>query len=175
METRKWDERQWVLERETLYLAMEYVIFFLGKATAAKPLFELLLETNPESSSRTLSTISNMETNARHQLNSRINMIFPIGQRTTVKELLGIRHAVGLFHHTFILGDKSVSEWQDESVQMVTTAMCQYVSVVRLFLKSLLFGILTRSLSPKTSRHVSASSHKIKDHPEWPLFLLCSQ
>jgi hypothetical protein len=146
MKTRKWDERRWVFEQETLYLAMKYVIFFLGKATATKPLFELLLKaaTNPESSSGTLSTISNIEISARHRLNSRINMIFPIGQRTTM------------------------------SVEMVTTAMCEYVSKVCLFLKSLLSGILTLSLSPKTSRHVSASSHKIKHHSEWP-FLLYSQ
>ncbi|KAF8814332.1 hypothetical protein BYT27DRAFT_6336716 [Phlegmacium glaucopus] len=129
-DTRDWDERQWTFERETLYLAMEYATFFLGKATATKPLFELLLEaaTIPERNSGISSVISAIEITARFRLNSRIEMIFSIGQRTSGGDSLGALNPDPIFDRIFLSNDKTIAKWQEESVQMVVTAISEYVS-----------------------------------------------
>ena len=64
---------------------MEQVTFFLEEAVAEKPLFELLLgtETIPNGSSGMSSVISFISVNAQHRLNSRIDVLFSIGQRAS--------------------------------------------------------------------------------------------
>lgn len=118
-----------MLEQETLYLAMGYATVFLGKATAVKPLFELLLGAGamPKAGSGTYSFISDIETNARHRLNSRINVVFSIDKRTSNGDSLDV-----------LTPNKSVEKWREKSVQMVVRAMSEYVSTVFLFMQSLL-------------------------------------
>ena len=143
-DTQYWDESRWLLERETLYLALEYATFFLGKATAAKILFDLLLGHEPISNGNSgiSSVIAVIETNARRRLDSRINMIFAIGRRTSTGDSLGVRGASGIFDNIFLSEDKRVAEWQEESVAVVTTAISEYVSAARFPLQSLLFTLL---------------------------------
>ena len=122
------------MERETLYLAMEYTTFFLGKAAAVKPLFDLLLGpvTIPADNLGNSSVISTIQTNAEHRLNARINITFAIGKKTSRRDSLGVRKG-GIFYHIFLPEDKSIAEWQDASTQMVATAMSEYVSKVCFF------------------------------------------
>lgn len=122
------------MERETLYLAMEYTTFFLGKAAAVKPLFDLLLGpvTIPADNLGNSSVISTIQTNAEHRLNARINITFAIGKKTSRRDSLGVRKG-GIFYHIFLPEDKSIAEWQEKSAQMVATAMSEYVSKVCFF------------------------------------------
>ena len=84
-DTTYWD-RSHGYSSETLYVTMEYVTFFLGEAAAEKTHFELLLgtETIPNGSYGMSSIIiSFISVNARHQLNSRIDVLFSISQRAS--------------------------------------------------------------------------------------------
>lgn len=143
-DTKYWDESRWLLERETLYLALEYATFFLGKATATKILFDLLLGPEPISNGNfgISSVIPVIETNARRRLDSRINVIFAIGQRTSTGDSLEVRGAGGIFDNIFLSEDKRVAEWQEESVAVVTMAMSEYASAARFSLQSLLSRLL---------------------------------